>query len=75
MQTTLEPLILDFLEWLEPRARPYEEVNAAWRTSCPRLTVWEDALDAGYIKREARPGLGWIVEITPAGRALLASRR
>ena len=71
MAATLEPLILDFLETLAGRARPYDEVAAAWRTSCPRLTVWEDALDSGYVARRAPGGEGWIVELTPAGRAFL----
>ena len=75
METTLEPLILDFLEWLSAGARPYDEVNAAWRTSCPRLTVWEDSLDASYITRRARAGDGWVVEITSQGRAYLAAHR
>ena len=42
----LDPLILDFLEWIGGGPRPYAEVMEAWRTSCPRLTVWEDAITA-----------------------------
>jgi hypothetical protein len=45
------PLILDLLEWLALSPRPYAEVMEAWRTSCPRLTVWEDALDLGLVER------------------------
>ena len=48
MADTLTPLILDFLEWVAARPRPYAEVMDAWRTSCPRLTVWEDADMANY---------------------------
>lgn len=48
---TLEPLILDLLEWLDAGPRPCREVMGAWRTSCPRLTIWEDSIDAGYIAR------------------------
>jgi hypothetical protein len=47
----------------------------AWRTSCPRLTIWEDAVDLGFVRRRHDPALGLVVEITPAGRALLASER
>jgi hypothetical protein len=50
-------LILDFLEWLAPAPRPYAEVMETWRTSCPRLTVWEDAVDLGYVARR-RDGAG-----------------
>jgi hypothetical protein len=42
-----------------------------WRTSCPRLPVWEDALDLGLVCREFRAGDGTTVTITKAGRALL----
>jgi hypothetical protein len=51
--TPIEPLILDLLEWLAPGPRPYADVMDAWRTSCPRLTVWEDSLDRGYVVRQA----------------------
>jgi len=47
----LTPLILDLLEWLAPAPRAYAEVMEAWKTSCPRLTVWEDAVDAGLVAR------------------------
>ena len=47
-----EPLILDLLEWLANGERTFEDVMGAWRTSCPRLTVWEDANDRGLIATE-----------------------
>ncbi len=75
MTADTQTLVLDLVEWVAARPRPYEEVMAAWRTSCPRLTVWEDALDQGLVIREDRPGRGTIVRATPAGRALLAARR
>ncbi len=70
MTGSLDPLILDFLEWLAPAPRPYPEVMEAWRTSCPRLTVWEDSLDRGFVAREGR-----LIAVTPAGRDFLASNR
>jgi hypothetical protein len=67
-----DPLILDLLQWLAPAPQPYAEVMARWRTSCPRLTVWEDAVDLGYVARR-RTGSGPpVVEVTAAGRARLA---
>ena len=66
---TLAPLILDLLDWLAAAPRPYAEVMDVWRTSCPRLTVWEDAVEAGLVVR--RDGL---VTVTPAGRALADAR-
>lgn len=63
-------LVLDLVEWVAARPRDYTEVMEAWRTSCPRLTIWEDALDAGYLARESLNGAS-IVSVTPLGRALL----
>ena len=63
-----EPLILDLVEWVARRPRPYAEVMEAWRTSCPRLPVWEDAVDRGLVER--RDG-GDLVSATSAGRAYL----
>ena len=48
-----EALILDFVEWVAAAPRTHRDVMETWRTSCPRLTVWEDALDAGYVERVA----------------------
>ena len=74
MADPVESLILDLLEWIGPESRPYAQVMDAWRTSCPRLTVWEDAIDAGLIRRSHRAGQPTCIELTPAGEALLASR-
>ena len=59
-------LILDFLESLSRGPRPYGEVMEAWRTSCPRLTVWEDAIDLGWVRRD-RVDREAIVALTPRG--------
>jgi hypothetical protein len=67
-------LVLDLLEWIAGKPRTYAEVMDAWRTSCPRLPVWEDAVDAGFVARQ-RNGSATIVTVTPAGRAFLARER
>ena len=69
-----ESLILDLLEWLARRDRCYEEVMDAWRTSCPRLPVWEEANDRGLIVKEQRQGRS-IVGLTAAGIDFLGQRR
>ena len=71
---TVEPLILDLLEWVAIRERTYEEVMDAWRTSCPRLPVWEDANDRGLIATRRMNGRS-VVQITRAGRDLLAQHQ
>jgi hypothetical protein len=64
-------LVLDFLEWLAIAPRSHAEVMSAWRTSCPRLTVWEDAQDEQLVRRTTSPGRGEMIEITGKGRLYL----
>ena len=47
----VEALITDLLEWIGPQGRRYGDVMEAWRTSCPRLPVWEEANARGYIAK------------------------
>jgi hypothetical protein len=72
--TAVEALILDLLEWLAARERSYEEVMEAWRTSCPKLPVWEDANERGLVTRDQVNGRS-MVGVSPSGRALLDRRR
>jgi hypothetical protein len=71
----LDAMILDLLEWIGPHARPYREVLEAWRTSCPRLPVWEDANDRGFIEHHRSPGLEAAVRVSTLGTKFLAERR
>ena len=71
MADTADPLVLDFVEWIAREPRLYSEVIATWRTSCPRLTIWEDAVDGGYVARETQPGVGLIIAVTADGERLL----
>ena len=71
MADKADPLVLDFVEWVAREPRFYAEVVATWRTSCPRLTIWEDATDAGYVARETIAGLGLVVAVTADGERLL----
>jgi hypothetical protein len=43
-------LVNDLLEWVAARPRTYRETMDAWRTSCPKLPVWEDAVDSGFLR-------------------------
>ena len=69
-----EALVLDLVEWVAERPRPYHEVMDAWRSSCPRLTIWEDAVDAGLVSIESRGSSGSLVSVTERGRELLLAR-
>jgi hypothetical protein len=75
MSDPVEPLILDLLEWLGPQPRPYAEVLEVWRTSCPRLPVWEEANRRGFIGHHHRPGEPALVSLAPAGAAHLRAAR
>jgi hypothetical protein len=66
-----DPLVLDLVEWIAREPRLYSEVIDTWRTSCPRLTIWEDAIDRGYVVREAKAGTAIRVAITEGGEKLL----
>jgi hypothetical protein len=72
MSEILDPLILDLVEWVAKEPRTYVDVMDTWRTSCPRLTVWEDAVDRGLVVRERADGDSLQVVVTPRGRDFLA---
>ena len=71
MTETTDALVLDLVEWVAREPRLYSEVIEAWRTSCPRLTIWEDAVDRGYVARQPVAGLGVRVAITEGGAKFL----
>ena len=71
MSEGLRPLLLDLVAWVYQQPRRYDDVMAAWRTSCPRLPVWEEAVDKGYLIREWHADTGAMVSVTPQGRRFL----
>ncbi|HMK67790.1 MAG TPA: hypothetical protein VEC75_02665 [Stellaceae bacterium] len=74
MSDPAQLLTLQFLSWLATRPRSYGEVKDAWRSTCPRLTIWEDAVESGLIQFQnggERLSDRSAVTLTPRGRALL----
>jgi len=71
MTETTDALVLDLVEWVAREPRLYADVIETWRTSCPRLTIWEDAVDRGYVARQPVAGAGVRVAITEGGERLL----
>jgi D-3-phosphoglycerate dehydrogenase len=69
--STVDSLVLDLLEWIGAGARPYGEVMEAWRTSCPRLPVWETANELGLLARGRAADGTPTVSLTPRGQARL----
>jgi len=70
-----ELLIQQFLEWVAARPRCYADVMEAWRTSCPRLPVWEAAVDGGLVRIDHVSGRAMgdcAVVLTARGRDVLA---
>ena len=75
MSNTVDTLVLDLLEWIGPNARPYAEVIEAWRTSCPRLPVWEEANEQGFIEQHHKPVRGTYVSVSALGAEYLGKNR
>ena len=63
----VESLLLDMIEWIGRDPRPYSDVMAAWRTSCPQLPVWEEADERGFIHRHVGPNGASMVSVTGRG--------
>jgi hypothetical protein len=70
LSNTITPLICDLLEWLDRQPRTHADVIDGWRTSCPRLPVWEEATERRLVLRK-----GAMVEVTSSGRTFLAQHR
>jgi hypothetical protein len=70
MSEPVGPLTLEFLAWVSSRHRTYAEAMEAWQTTCPRHTVWEDALIEGFIRVESRDHQCEVI-LTARGRAML----
>lgn len=64
-------IMLQFLAWVAERPRSYAEAMDAWRTSCPRLSVWEDATLDGLVHRAAGADGQTLVQLTSHGQAVL----
>ena len=71
-------LLIQFLDWVSSRRRTYAETMDAWRSTCPRLSVWEDAFTGELIQIENNIENGTEqaeVKLTARGRAILDSQR
>jgi hypothetical protein len=67
-QPTLTAPTIQLLAWIAEQPRGYAETIEAWKTSCPRLAVWEDALADEFVRVDGRRVL-----LTAAGRELLTT--
>lgn len=62
-----DALTVQLLEWIEAAPHTHAEANEVWRTTCPRLSIWEDACIAGLVDSDARG----VLRVSAKGRALL----
>jgi len=74
MSDPAHALTLQFLTWVGEAPRTYAQAMEAWRSTCPRLSIWEDAIldrlvafEGGATRNQSR------VTLTPKGRALLSA--
>jgi hypothetical protein len=67
-------LVVDLLTWVATTPRTYRETLEAWRTSCPRLPVWEDALENSLVAVVRCDGKELAVVLTEEGQAFLHQR-
>jgi hypothetical protein len=72
MPDRMNLLTLEFLQRISSRSRTYADAMEAWRTTCPRNSVWEDALIGGLIQIENGSRMGESkVSLTPMDKAFL----
>lgn len=69
MPSAQTALTAQMLEWIASGKHPYREVIDVWKTSCPRLSIWEDACIDGLI--DCTPGHNGTVHLTEKGRRFM----
>lgn len=74
MSESIEALLHDLIAWIAVEDRDYGDVMAAWRTSCPRMPIWEEANARGLVQRTRRSDGTAVVHVTEAGREFLQRR-
>jgi hypothetical protein len=72
MTSAHSSLTLQLLEWIVDKPRTYTELLEAWKSTCPRLSIWEDACAQGLV--EFGPSRDSVVYLTDKGRRCLRSR-
>ncbi|WP_019143134.1 hypothetical protein [Noviherbaspirillum massiliense] len=73
MNNSHDALTLQMLEWIAQGTHSYAEVIDVWKSSCPRLSIWEDACADGMVN--AAPGMAGIVSLTEKGRNFVSRGR
>jgi len=75
MSAPAPALLRDFLLWVAERPRTYAEAMDAWRSSCPRMTIWEDAILDGLVEVQRGESMAEsLVVLTSQGRMIVESQ-
>jgi hypothetical protein len=70
MDRSHDALTQQMLHWIAQGTHSYAEVLDTWKSSCPRLTIWEDACADGLV--DAAPGMSGVVSLTEKGKRFLS---
>jgi len=70
MDRSHDALTLQMLHWIEQGKPSYAEVLDVWKSTCPRLTIWEDACADGLV--DAAAGMSGMVSLTAKGKHFVA---
>lgn len=71
MMSSHASLTLQLLEWVAYKPRTHAELMEAWKTTCPRFSIWEDACAENLVGCESgREGLAFLTD--KGKRCLLA---
>ena len=69
-------LTQQFLTWVAESPRTYGQAMEAWRSTCPHLSIWEDAVRDGLVRLEDGGTMkSSRVVLTAAGKAMLTGKR
>jgi hypothetical protein len=70
MSKAQDALTAQMLQWIAAGDHAYGEVLEVWKTSCPRLSVWEDACIDGIV--DCAAGQRGTVYLTEKGRQFIS---
>jgi hypothetical protein len=71
-QKPVSALTLQLLTWVSAEPRTYADAMEAWRTTCPRMPIWEDAVSEGLVELSGSGSMGdRRVTLSARGRAIL----
>ena len=69
-------LTAQLLAYVAERERTYAETMEAWRSTCPRMPIWEDAIRDGLVRIQNGGAMkSSLIVLTARGKAQLDQAR